>query len=147
MFLFFKMCYQSYGLLCFDVHQGPWALRGLVLSCQGQVGRVDISKLGLRSASLVPGTVCAGPAGHAATPHCFARLAKLKSFSSFFHPLAFLPSFLPSGWQPLTRHMCITFLSIISAMTAALTWRRHGGPSTNLCSAPSLSHTASLKLF
>lgn len=72
-----------------------------MFSRQGQVGRVDISKLGLRSASLVPGTVCAGPAGHAATLHCFAHLAKLKSvkqvkffFFFFFHPLAFLPSFL-----------------------------------------------------
>lgn len=58
-------------------------------------------KLGLRSASLVHGTVCAGPAGHAATPHCFTLLAKLKSVKQvkfFFFFFILWPSFLPSFW-------------------------------------------------
>lgn len=91
--------------------------------------------------------VCANPAGHTATPHCFAHLAKLKSVKEVkFFPLH-TPAFLPFGWQLLTWHMCITFLSIISAMTAALTLHRHRGPSMNLCSSLGLSKRIWSKSF
>lgn len=114
------------SLVCMDEYHTSGSMKELGVSGSrtGWQGG-HVSKLWLKSASLVFFLdIYANPLGHAATPHCFAHLAKLKSVKQvkfFLHTLAFLPF----GWQLLTWHMCITFLSIISAMTAALTLHRH----------------------